>query len=303
MARADPLAGEQADQVVGAGNRQAVERHDHVAGEQSGAVRRAARNGLGDGRGRALRQSGRELHAARDRGLLRGYPDESAANPAVTHQLAEHELGRIGGDREADALRALDHGGVHADHLAMRRDERAARIAGIERRIGLDHVVDQAAGARAQRAPERRDDAGRHGRFEAERIADRDHELPAPQPLRVAERRGRERDRRVDAHQRKVGVGIVADDARREAAPLGGHQLDARRAAHHVTVGQHQAVGRDDDARAGARARRIAAVPDVDAHDRRADAVDHVGDRRRIGIEQRGVVGRQRRPGRRGQAR
>ena len=132
--------------------------------------------------------------------------------------------------------------------------------------------------------------------LEAERIADRDHQLAAPQPLGIAERRRRQGHRRIDPHQREVGVGIVADHARRQAASLGGHQLDARGAADHVAVGQHQAVGRDDDARAGAGARRIAAVPDVDPHDRGADAVDHVGDGRRIGVEQRPVC-RERRGG------
>ena len=52
-ALADPLAGEQADQVVRAGDRLAVERDDHVAGEQARAVRRTARLGRRDGRGRA----------------------------------------------------------------------------------------------------------------------------------------------------------------------------------------------------------------------------------------------------------
>ena len=110
--------------------------------------------------------------------------------------------------------------------------------------------------------------------------------------LESPKRRGRQGHRRIDAQQREVGVGIVADHARRELAAFGGHQLDARGAADHVAVGQHQPVGRDDDAGAGARAHGVAAVPDVDPHHGRADAVDHVGDRPRIGIEQRRIVGR-----------
>ena len=227
--------------------------HDHVAGEQARTVRRAAGLGRRDGRGRALRQLRRKLQAARDGRLLRRDADVGAPHAAVPHQLAEHEVRGVGRDREADALRALDDRGVDADHLAARGDQRPAGIARVERRVGLDHVVDQPAGAGAQRAAERRDDAGRHGRFEAERIADRDHELAAPQPLGIAERRGRQRDRRVDPHQRKIGIGIVADHARGQAAAFRGHQLDARRAADHVAVGQYQPVGRHDDAGAGAR--------------------------------------------------
>ena len=156
---ADPLAGEQADQVVRAGHRHAVERHDHVAGQQTGAVRRAARLGRRDRRGRALREPVRKLHAARNGRLLRRYSDVGAPHAAVPHQLAEHEVRRVRRDREADALRALDDRRVHADHLAARGDQRPAGIAGVERRVGLDHVVDQpsaCARAASARAPRRR---------------------------------------------------------------------------------------------------------------------------------------------------
>ena len=128
--------------------------------------------------------------------------------------------------------------------------------------------------------------------LEAERIADRDHELAAPQLLGVAQGRGRQRHRRVDPQEGEVCIRIVADHAGRELAAFGGHQLDARRAADHVAVGQHQPIRRDDDAGAGARAHGVAAVPDVDPDHGRADAVDHIGDRLRIGIEQRRIVGR-----------
>ena len=74
---------------------------------------------------------------------------------------------------------------------------------------------------RAQRTAERRDDAGGHRRLEAQRIADGDHELAAPQPLGIAERRRRQVARGVGADQREVGVGIVADHARVGGAAVG----------------------------------------------------------------------------------
>ena len=139
------------------------------------------------------------------------------------------KLRRVGGDRKADALRAHDHRGVDADDLAARGDQRAARIAGIERGVGLDDVVDQAARSRAQRAAERRHDAGRHRRFEAERIADGDHELAALEQLGVAERRRRQRQRASTRNERKIGIGIVADHARLE--PPAVDRADTRRCA------------------------------------------------------------------------
>ena len=164
---------------------------------------------------------GRMLPPARERELLRGDADIGPPHPAVPHQFAEHEIGRVRRNREADALRAHDDRGVDADNLAVRGDQRTAGIAGIERGVGLDHVVDQPARARPQRAPERRDHAGSHRRFEAERIADGDHQLAALEQLGIAERRRRQRHRGVDAHQREVGVGIVC---RRRARSGRGHR-------------------------------------------------------------------------------
>ena len=124
-----------------------------------------------------------------------------------------------------------------------------------------------------KRAAERRDDAGGHRRFEAERIADGDHQLAALKLLGIAERRGRQGHRLVDADQRQIGVGIVADEPRGEVLAVRRRHLDARGGwrccrAGDVAVGQDQPVGRDDDAGAGAAARgRPLASP---ASDRRA---------------------------------
>jgi hypothetical protein len=100
----------------------------------------------------------------------------------------------------------------------------AARIAGIERGVGLDNVVDQPPGRGAQRTAECRDHAGGHRRFETERIADSNHQLSALEALGIAERGGRQRHRLVDANERQVGVGIVADQPRLQVLAVGrGH--------------------------------------------------------------------------------
>ena len=77
--------------------------------------------------------------------------------------------------------------------------ERAAGVARVQRRVGLDDVLDEPARpavARGERAPEGADDARRHAAGEPERIADRDDELADAQPIRVAERRRRAGRRR-----------------------------------------------------------------------------------------------------------
>ena len=59
-------------------------------------------------------------------------------------------LGRGERDGEAHALARQYGGGVDADRRAAVVDERPARVAGVERGIRLDHVVDQPARAGAQ---------------------------------------------------------------------------------------------------------------------------------------------------------
>jgi hypothetical protein len=56
--------------------------------------------------------------------------------------------------------------------------ERAARVAGIESGVGLDDIVDQTAILGSERSADGADDARRDRRLEAERIADRDSDLP-----------------------------------------------------------------------------------------------------------------------------
>ncbi len=127
--------------------------------------------------------------------------------------------------------------------------------------------------------------------FEPERVADGDHQLAAPEQLRIAERCGRQRHRSVDPHQREVGVGIVADDLRGQAAAVDRGDVDARGAVHHVAVGEHEAVRRDDHAGAGAAALAVARL-DVEAHHGGADAVDHIDDGAGIGVKERLIVRR-----------
>ena len=157
----------------------------------------AAGPGLVDGeepRAGRLFDAESERDAARDRGRCSADPDIGPPHPPVPGDLAGDEARGVGGDRKADALRAHDHGGVDADHFARRRHQRPARIARVERRVGLHHVLDHPPGARLQRASERRDDARGHRRVEAERIADRDCDLAALEPGAVAEFRRGQRD-------------------------------------------------------------------------------------------------------------
>ena len=56
----------------------------------------------------------------------------------------------------------------------------------------------------------------------------------------------------VDAEQRKVGVGVGADLLGLCDSTVGQQDFDGSRAGDDVIIGQHIAVGGDDDAGAGA---------------------------------------------------
>ena len=227
--------------------------------------------------------------APRNRRCRGGDADRGATDAAVPRDLARDEIGGVGGNREADPLRAHDDGRIDADHLPCRGHQRAARIAGIERGVGLHDVLDHPPGARLQRATERGNDAGRDGRVEAERIADRYGDLSALQPGAVAQFRGRERDGLVDAQQRQIGVGIVAEHARLILPAFQRGQHDVPSALHDMRIGQSEPVRRNDDA--GPRSRPLGAAPHVDAHDARPDAIDNLGHDAGIGVERKIVGG------------
>src|SRR6185295_9613098 len=95
-------------------------------------------------------------------------------------EVGDDLLGRVDGHGEADADAALAAAaagrdlGVDPDHLPGRVDERAARVARVDRRVGLQHVVDLEVVGRLDRALYGRDDAGGEGAFETEGIADGD---------------------------------------------------------------------------------------------------------------------------------
>ena len=82
----------------------------------AGAFGRTARLDAGDHHARCPASGRRACRSRRgSANCWAGDADIGAAHPAVPHQFAQHEARRVGGDGEADALRAHDHRGVDAD--------------------------------------------------------------------------------------------------------------------------------------------------------------------------------------------
>ena len=145
----------------------AVDGRDDVAGLEAALRGRAARDDRVT-RARSGRAGGRDPGAVRDRqavGLLDGRVDGLEADPEVRtgqglagRRLGHERAGDVDRDREADALGVAGGGGVDADDLSARIEQRAAAVAGVDRGVGLDEVAQDVAGLDRDGAAKRRDD-------------------------------------------------------------------------------------------------------------------------------------------------
>jgi hypothetical protein len=205
---------------------------------------------------------------------------------AVLDQLLRDRLDRVARDREADAgrLRAaeLRIGGRERrdpDEAGLEVDERAAAVAGVDGRAGLDRRADRdAVRALADRPAERADDSLGDARAQTERVAERHHDVPDIELGRVADRH-RLQPGRVGADDREV-TGDPAPDERRGHLLAGGESdREPLRALDDVRIGDDVAVTVEHDAGAEPAARR-------DLHHRRRHLVHHA------------VIGRLQRDGR-----
>src|SRR5215211_3439177 len=103
----------------------------------------------------------------------------------LLHDAARHVNRHGEADPDVAASRGKDSG-VDADELSAHVDQRAARIARIDRRIGLDEIL--VALLADTRATEGAHKPRCHGLPEAEWIADRNHEVTDFEAITVAQR-------------------------------------------------------------------------------------------------------------------
>ncbi len=119
-------------------------------------------------------------HATRELNILRAHAEIGAAHATVADERDGDTLGGIRGDREADPLRGENDRGVDADDRAVRVHQRATGVARVERRIGLNHVIQKPSRRTAHGAAQGTHDARGHGVLESVRTADRDGDLADP---------------------------------------------------------------------------------------------------------------------------
>ena len=175
--------------------------------------------------------------------------DPAAHHATLGEDLAHHAANQVHRDRKADAFHAevlREHRGVDADELAIDIDQRAARIAHVDGRVGLDEVLE---GRDAELSAARRaDDALRDGLRKPYGIADGEHDVAEAQPVRVTERHHRHVALQVEFEDREVRVRIAADDSCLGHASVGELCADQVRGGDHVVIGDHVRGAIDDNA-------------------------------------------------------
>src|SRR5262249_54441779 len=122
--------------------------------------------------------------------ILRQDAQVCALDFTMLYDLVHHIAGHIDRDGKADALVAAriarQDRGVYAGQVAVIVDERAARVARINRSVGLDkvfHFLDA-----ESRAPLRADDTHSHGLADTERITHSENDIADFDFARVAQR-------------------------------------------------------------------------------------------------------------------
>ncbi len=166
-----------------------------------------------------------------------GKPEVSTAHAAVLEQLRDNPFCGVDRGRETDSLRKRDDRSIDADNFAARVDQRPSGVAGIERGVGLNHIIDQPPIARAQASSERADDAGGHGMLVAIRIADRNRDLTHSQRTRRSEHCCRKRGCTY-SNDRNVGIRVIADEVCLKARTVQEADANRTRAVNHVAVGE-----------------------------------------------------------------
>ena len=115
------------------------------------------------------------------------HADPAACDLPIAHNALEHLLGRGHRDSKANAqiaARARINRRVNAQQMPLAVHQRAARVAGVDGRVGLDEILKS---VDALVAPQRADDAAGHGLAHAKRVANGQHLVADLRFVRIAQ--------------------------------------------------------------------------------------------------------------------
>ena len=123
----------------------------------------------------------------------------------------------------------------------MQVEQRAARVAGVDRRVGLDRLADETVLLGALDDPAQgADHADGEGLFQPKGVADGDHELADAHPIRVAQwHGGRQIAARIDVDHGQVVGRILADQLGLIVVTIGQGDQELVRALDDVEIGDN----------------------------------------------------------------
>src|SRR5262249_17654595 len=122
----------------------AVDRAYHICRSNSGALRRTAWHNTGDERAGFLGYA--DLSPSCGRDVLHLHAQPATADSSRSHQLLDDRFRHAHRYCKADAERSSALGidrRIDADQVAAAVHQRAARITWVDRRVGLDEVLDR----------------------------------------------------------------------------------------------------------------------------------------------------------------
>ena len=179
----------------------------------------------------------------RRRDVLRAHAKPAAHDATVLAQLFDHFLGRVDGNREADAdvaARLTKDRAIDTHDLADRVDQGSAAVSRIDRGVGLNEVI---VGPRADDPSFGADNSRRHRMFQAKRIADRHDPIADLQWSRRPELGERQIAARFShLNQCQVCPVVFADKSSLVFSLIGELNFDGIRIPHHVVIGQNFTV-------------------------------------------------------------
>src|SRR5579885_286415 len=173
--------------------------------------------------------------------------ERRAPHASQGDQVIENGLGGVDRDGKANAGVLADIGedhGIDADHFTVPVHERAAGVAGVDGRVGLDRFVDGCAVGLFHRA-NGTDDAASHGSCQAEGIADGIDLLPDLKVLRVAQHGGSQVGS-IDLDDCQIMRRIAADHGGAELFAVVHGDFDLAGVGNDVVVGEDVAFLVDD---------------------------------------------------------
>ena len=186
--------------------------------------------------------------------------------------MGEELLDAFDRNREADAGGVLADGLVDADEIAVEIDERAAGVAGVDRRVRLQDVVERI-GFVFIAAVDGGQHALRNGMLKTERIADRDDAFAEHDVVWKRERRRLEvfwNRPTGHADETEVVRRVKTDEFAFEGRPVPQTDFDVVGAFDDVKVGQDEASWIDDDAAA----QRVVFLDDLLLHAAQTEEIE-----------------------------